>query len=59
MKRRTPIRTPALILLWMGGVLCGIALQNCSSWALTVAFLSTLGALLALAHCEAGGPPQP
>lgn len=59
MKNRAGIRTPALILLWLGGALCGIAVQDRTAWALTVAFLSTLCALLALHHCDPGDPPRP
>jgi hypothetical protein len=52
MKKQDGIRIPAQILLWTGGVICGIALQSPAPWALTIAFLSTLSALLALHHLD-------
>jgi hypothetical protein len=52
MNRPNGVRVPARILLWLGGVVCGIAVQNPAPWALTVAFLSTLAALLALQHLD-------
>jgi hypothetical protein len=52
MNRRDSIRIPARLLLWLGGVVCGLALQNRAPWALTVAFLGTLCALLALSYCD-------
>lgn len=52
MNRRDTIRIPARLLLWLGGVVCGLALQSRAPWALTVAFLGTLCALLALSYCD-------
>ena len=56
------IRLPAQLLLWLGGLVCGLAVQKPAAWALTVAFLATLCALLALRHCDAlaldGGSPE-
>ena len=52
MNKKDTIRIPARILLWLGGALCGIAVQNAAPWALTVSFLATISALLALHFCE-------
>jgi hypothetical protein len=52
MNRRDTIRIPARLLLWLGGLVCGLALQTRAPWALTVAFLGTLSALLALSYCD-------
>jgi hypothetical protein len=52
MNRRDAIRIPARLLLWLGGLVCGLALQNHAPWAVTVAFLGTLCALLALSYCD-------
>jgi hypothetical protein len=52
MKRYDHIRIPARLLLWLGGFLCGLAVQSPAPWAFTVAFLATLCALLALHHCD-------
>jgi hypothetical protein len=48
MNEPNPIRTPARVLLWMGGVVCGLAVQHPAPWSLTVAFLATVSALLIL-----------
>lgn len=52
MNRRDAIRIPARFLLWLGGLICGLALVERAPWALTVAFLATLCALLALRYCD-------
>jgi hypothetical protein len=52
MNRKDAIRIPARLLLWMGGLLCGLAVQSHAVWALTVAFLATLCSLLALSYCD-------
>src|SRR5207245_10879952 len=52
MNQPNGIRAPARILLWLGGVLCRIALRNPAPWSLTVAYLATLAALLALQHLD-------
>jgi hypothetical protein len=56
MNKKENIRIPARILLWLGGALCGIAVQNAAAWALTVSFLATISALLALHFCEDAAP---
>jgi hypothetical protein len=50
MNRKDAIRIPARLLLWLGGLVCGLAIQGRAPWALTVAFLATLCALLALSY---------
>jgi hypothetical protein len=52
MNRPDGIRIPARLLLWLGGLLCGLALRNPAPWSLTVAFLATLTALLTLQHID-------
>jgi len=52
MNQPNGIRAPARILLWLGGVICGLAVRNPAPWSLTVAFLATLAALLALQHLD-------
>ena len=52
MNQKDAIRIPARLLLWMGGLLCGLAVQSHAIWALTVAFLATLCSLLALSYCD-------
>ena len=52
MNRKDTVRIPARLLLWLGGLICGLAIQGRAPWALTVAFLATLCALLALSYCD-------
>ncbi len=52
MNRIDSIRIPARLLLWLGGLVCGLAVQRPAPWALTIAFLATLCALLALHYCD-------
>jgi hypothetical protein len=49
------IRTPARVLLWLGGVVCGLAVQHPAPWSMTIAFLATLSALLLLQHLDHPG----
>src|SRR5699024_9403273 len=52
MNRKDAIRIPARLLLWLGGLVCGLGIQGRAPWAVTIAFLATLSALLALSFCD-------